>query len=103
MKKNSTISDQNIRNFIHHSKVELTDQDFTERLGKKLPVRKHYDWVIVLFAFIGSAIAGIIGLNSQIYETSWIVPTLEGTQLWIFLGFIFLFPFVALIQVLRKS
>lgn len=96
-------NDKNIQQFLEESKQELADNGFTESTINKLPERKKYDWIIISFAFLGSLIAGITGHIYGVFKISYDISIFQGTNQWIFLGIIFLSPFVALIQVLRKS
>ncbi len=89
-----------VQKFIVKSKQEIEDKGFTKRVMDRLPVRKHYDWIIVVFAFLASLIVGIIGFNTKL---SFTLPRLDESQLWLFVGAICVIPFIGLIQVLRRN
>jgi hypothetical protein len=59
-------NDELIRDFMLKQKVEVADNHFTERLIRKLPAKKNYEWIIVLLAAIGTIIGLILGRDTTL-------------------------------------
>lgn len=88
-------NDKLIRDFMMKQKVEVADNHFTEKLMRKLPAKKNYEWIIVLLAAIGTIICLILGRDSTLPAYTISIHSLPGEHtLYYLLGGVFLTPFI---------
>lgn len=84
--------DENIKQFLSGQKLKFEDAGFSRKVISRLPERKSYDWVIGLFAFLGSLTAGLVGYYSKSISVVLEIPSFNLNQILIFSGILALFP-----------
>lgn len=88
--------DRMIRDFFQQNKKAIEDDAFTEKVMRKLPVRrKNYDWIIVLFSAVGALIAGLLAWNNRPFIINISLPD-QFTWYYLLVG-ISIFPFLVLL------
>jgi hypothetical protein len=85
-----------IRSFLIEKKVEIADNHFTQRVLRRLPERRtHTDWLLVLFAGMGTLLCVVLGWDYQLPQFSITLP--GSINYYYILGAVFSFPLLSLL------
>lgn len=85
-----------IKQFFQENKKEIADNHFTEKVMRRLPEKKkNYEWIVVIFAGLGTLLSIILKWDYQLPE---LVITLPASiPIYYLLAAMFAIPFVVLL------
>jgi uncharacterized membrane protein len=95
MKNND--NDRLIRSFMQENKKEVEDVFFSKKVMQKLPpAQRSKEWIVILFAGLGTLIAWLIGGGTSIQLHEMHMQLTEQLNSYYLIGALFGFPLIVL-------
>jgi hypothetical protein len=82
-----------IRAFMQENKKEIADYHFTNKVMQKLPVRKQYDWILIIATLLAAIVTLIVGKDFSI--SSIVIALPESLNMYYLIGAAFAFPLIS--------